>query len=82
MSEPDELVARIRGKVLARHLPKEDCRRTWHGYGTGAICVACDRPVDANDVEVECELPGGGTIRLHLACYEIWAREWPTCELG
>ena len=82
MSEPDELVARVRGKIVARHLPKQDCRRTWHGYGTGVLCAACDQPVDPSEVEVECELPGGGTIRLHLACYEIWAREWPTCELA
>src|SRR5262249_8259358 len=39
VSEPDELVARVRGKIVARHLPKQDCRRTWHGYGTGVLCA-------------------------------------------
>ena len=24
----------------------------------------------------------GGPIRLHRACYDIWAAEWPSCEAG
>lgn len=33
--------------------------------GTGGICVACELPIAPDDVEVECDLPNGGTIRLH-----------------
>ena len=43
------------------------------------VCVACEQPIAPNEVEVECDLPGGGTIRLHRSCYDIWSVEWP-CE--
>jgi hypothetical protein len=23
-------------------------------------------------MEIECDVPGGGTIRFHLACYDLW----------
>ena len=54
---------------------------TFYGFGTGNICVACESPIGADDVEVECDLPAGGTIRLHRKCYEIWSTEWPSCEV-
>jgi hypothetical protein len=81
MSQPeDDLRSGIRQKILAGDLPNQDCRMTWYGGGTGGICVACDQPITADDLEVECDLPQGGTIRLHRRCYDIWAAEWPTCE--
>jgi hypothetical protein len=55
---------------------------TWYGPGTGGVCVACERPIAADDMEVECDLPTGGTIRLHRGCYDIWVAEWPTCDVG
>ena len=82
MSRADELRQAIRQKVLAGDLPKENCHRTWYGRGTGGVCLACQQAIQANDVEVECDLPGGGTIRLHRRCYDIWSVEWPTCEGG
>jgi hypothetical protein len=78
MSEPADRVHGIRQKILAGHLPKENCRMTWHGPGTRGVCVACEQPIAADDIEVECDLPTGGTIRLHR-CYDIWVAEWPTC---
>jgi hypothetical protein len=24
------------------------------------------------DAEIECDVPGGGTIRFHQACYDVW----------
>ena len=80
MSRPDDLLPGIRQKILDGTLPKQNCQVTWYGHGTGQICVACERPIAADDVEVECDLPGGGTIRLHRRCYEFWAAEWPSCE--
>jgi hypothetical protein len=41
--------------------------------------VACEQTIGADDVEVECELPKGGVIRLHRACHDLWTAEWPTC---
>jgi hypothetical protein len=80
MSQPDDLRRGIRARILSGDLPKEHCRMSWYGPGTGGICVACDQPIAANDVEVECDLPGGGTIRLHRQCYDVWSKEWPTCD--
>ena len=81
MSQPeDDLRSGIRYEILAGSLPKEHCRMTWYGPGTGAVCVACERPILSGDLEVECDLPQGGTIRLHRTCYDIWTAEWPTCD--
>jgi hypothetical protein len=80
MSQSDDLRHWIRDKILAGELPKQNCRMTWYGPGTGGVCVACDQPIAADEVEVECDLPEGGTIRLHRRCYDIWAAEWPSCE--
>lgn len=81
MNQSDDLLlAGIRQKILTGTLPKENCRMTWYGPGTGGVCVACDLPIAADDSEVECDVPNGGTIRLHRRCYDIWTAEWPTCE--
>ena len=80
MSAPAGRVHGIRQKILAGHLPKENCRMTWYGPGTGGVCSACEQPIATDEVEVDCDLPGGGTIRLHRRCYDILAAEWPTCE--
>jgi hypothetical protein len=78
MSDPEGLQYRIREKILKGELPKQHCRMTWYGPGTGGICVACERVIAADEVEVECDLPKGGTIRLHRTCYDVWSNEWPT----
>lgn len=80
MTDESVLIGQIREKILAGHLPKEHCRMTWFGPGRGATCAACDRPVGPQDVEVECDLPGGGTLPFHRRCYEVWAEMWPSCE--
>ena len=79
MSQSDDLRRAIREKILSGVLPKENCRMTWYGRGTAGICVACDLRITADAVEVECDLPDGGTIRLHRECYDVWTSEWPTC---
>jgi hypothetical protein len=40
--------------------------------------VACDQAVTPDEVEVECDLPDGGTVRLHRRCYDLWSREVST----
>ena len=77
MSDPEGLQHRIRERILNGELPKQHCRMTWYGPGSGGICVACERPVAADEVEVECDLAKGGTIRLHRTCYDVWSKEWP-----
>lgn len=73
--------ARIREKILAGTLPKEHCHATWYGPGKGdRICVGCELPIAAGEVEIECDLPDGRMIRLHRICYEVWSTVWPSCE--
>lgn len=74
----DANVHRIREKMLRGELPKADCRMTWFGAGRDGKCVACDEAIVANEVEVECDLPNGGTIRFHQRCYNVWVEEWPS----
>ena len=45
---------------------------TWYGHGRGRRCAACDQRILGTDSEIECDVPGGGTIYFHHACYEVW----------
>jgi hypothetical protein len=80
MSSEEHLLEIIRRKVLAGDLPRQPCRMTWYGPGKGAICVACNRPITSEDVEVECDLAGGGTLRFHRRCHDVWSAVWPRCD--
>lgn len=79
MNETNDLRHTIRRGILDGVLPREHCRMTWYGPGTGGTCVACEQPITAEDTEVECDLQNGGTLRFHRRCYDLWASEWPTC---
>jgi hypothetical protein len=82
MADDDEqLRPVIRRKVHSGELPRMHCRMTWYGPGTHSACVACDQPIELTEVEIECDLPAGGTLRLHRRCYDIWVAEWTArCE--
>jgi hypothetical protein len=70
----------IRRKIQSGALPRVNCRMMWYGPGTTGQCVACERPIERADLEIECDLPaGGGTLRLHHRCYELWVAEWTAC---
>lgn len=66
----------IREKLAKGTLPKENCRMTWYGFGTGGICGACEQPIEPSEVEVDCDLGPSGVFRLHQRCHEFWMREW------
>jgi hypothetical protein len=59
-------------KVATGALPREKCRITWFGPGTGQRCAGCDEHITAPDVECECEAPDGAPIFLHRQCFQIW----------
>ena len=75
MSTP-EIQSTIRQKLFNGILPKEHCRQTWYGPGTGGMCAACDRPIGPNELEVDCDLGARGTLRLHHECHDFWLSEW------
>jgi hypothetical protein len=68
-----QIHATIRDKLSAGVLPKTPCRMTWYGPGRTVRCMACDEAIRPDQVEVECDLPDGGTLVLHQDCYEVWA---------
>ena len=71
MTEADDLRQAIREGIMHGALPREHCRMTWYGPGTGGTCVACEQPITPDDVEVECDLQNGGTLRFHRRCYDV-----------
>ena len=79
VDDEERLREAIRQKIRSGALPKASCRMTWFGPGSGNTCVACERSVSPTDLEVECDLSGGGTLRFHRSCYELWVMEWTTC---
>jgi hypothetical protein len=70
---------RIREKILSGALPRQHCRMAWYGPGRGSKCVPCDEPIRPDQVEVECDLPDGGTIVFRQDCHEAWEATWPGC---
>jgi hypothetical protein len=52
--------------------------RMWGGYGSGRVCVVCDKIIEPADVEYEVEETIKGTLQLmyfHLVCQSIWQLE-------
>jgi hypothetical protein len=80
MPSEDELLELIHRKIIAGDLPRKPCRMTWYGPGKESSCVACSLPITAADVEVECDVIGGGTYRFHRRCHEVWAEARPACD--
>ena len=48
--------------------------KVWAGPGTGRICVVCNAPISAADMETEMIL-GPVTIWAHWICYMVWREE-------
>jgi hypothetical protein len=66
------LQTRIQSLMTSGDLPCEDCVVTWYGQGRDRHCAACERRILATDTEIECDVPGTGTVFFHLACYDAW----------
>jgi len=75
MNEPDALLHVIRQKILAGRPPKQNWRMTWYGPGTGGSAWRASSPSRTTMWKSRCDLPGGGTIRLHRKCYDVWVKE-------
>ena len=80
MLPEDELLQLIRHKISAGELPRKPCRMTWYGPGKGTACDACNSPITNDEVEVECDVVDGGTVRFHRRCHEAWAEARPACD--
>jgi hypothetical protein len=69
------LADRIRDKLAAHDLPREQPLKTAGGYGRGEPCDACDEAIQTAQVEYQIDALGHRTYRLHLGCYGRWAAE-------
>jgi len=78
-----ELEARLRliarGRIANGELPcGAPPLRMWGGYGSGRICVVCDKAIGSADVEYEVEETIEGQVKLmwfHIVCQSIWQLE-------
>jgi hypothetical protein len=75
MPEAEALRALIVERLASGLLPWVDCQMTWWGPGKGRACAACGLPIVATDIECECDLPDGTTIRFHRWCFDVWDGE-------
>lgn len=69
---PKSLVDRVRDKLAAGTLPREDPVKLWLGLGTGARCAACDETLRRSDSEYELQFERRPPILLHHRCHAMW----------
>jgi hypothetical protein len=68
-----DIAAIIRAKLASGELPSAKPEKVWAGKGTGQSCSGCGRPITADQVEYEMDLPGARVaMRLHQSCLEVW----------
>jgi hypothetical protein len=63
----------IEAKLVAGRLSAHPGGEAWYGKGTWQPCHACDRSVTPGEVEVETVFDDGQRLRLHAACFHLWA---------
>jgi hypothetical protein len=68
----DAASARITEKLWQGTLPADDPVKMWGGDGSGLPCDGCDMVIPVNQLEHEVEMPGGRTLRFHVACAGLW----------
>jgi hypothetical protein len=67
--------------MTASKLPNRRPQRVWGGWGTGADCSLCGKPVTAQQAELELEFFEGdgcthpATYIVHSECFAAWDSE-------
>jgi hypothetical protein len=61
---------KVRSKLLAGVLPREEPVKTWAGYGRGELRMACEAPILPAQVVYELEMADGPKVPLKhwLSC--------------
>lgn len=71
-----DLRLRIRRLIEQGVLPVMVPKQIAAGYGSGAVCVGCEKPITATHVEYEIEdCRDGRRLRFHLGCHVVWQIE-------
>jgi hypothetical protein len=68
----------VRQLLAEGELPKEPANQIIAGFGDGAVCRLCERPVGTSDVAYELTFgveAGARKIVLHYACFILWDTE-------
>jgi hypothetical protein len=65
-------MALILSKVAAGALPDIRVSRVWAGPGSARPCYGCDEAIAATEIEMEVELAGAVSLRLHQRCLRTW----------
>jgi hypothetical protein len=55
-------------------LPRFTDTRAWAGNGSGEVCMLCEIPIDAGQIEYEVECQDGvdkQLLRFHELCYRL-----------
>ena len=71
----EEVVKRIREKIATGILPNVPAREIWGGRGTGAVCAACDRPIDPSEPEIEADCVDDVSRFYHADCHILMEAE-------
>jgi hypothetical protein len=64
--------------IQAGKLPRCRPQRMWGGWGTGACCMICDKPVGRDEVEYELQFArdhdgsDGANSHVHILCLAAW----------
>lgn len=70
-----DLAALARQRILASELPLSRRSRVYGGGGSGQPCALCRRPIAADEVEYEVEIPDAGVtspLAFHIECCAVW----------
>jgi len=71
-----DLRVRIRRLIEQGVLPVMVPKQIAGGYGSGDLCVACEKPITGTQVEYEIEdFRNGRSLRFHLGCHVVWQIE-------
>ena len=68
----------MRQLLAEGELPKEPATRIIAGFGDGAVCFVCERPVQSSDVAYQLSFGAGAGARsvvMHYSCFILWDRE-------
>lgn len=77
-SRDEVLHARVRHLLAEGELPKEPANQIIAGFGDGAVCRVCERPVDTADVAYELTFGTDVAARkvvMHYGCFILWDTE-------
>ena len=75
-TDDSRLSALIRERIDTGQLPQILSKTISVGLGSGGKCIACDQPIENEQVEYQVFGPRyGKALRLHWGCHVLWQLE-------